>query len=85
MNIEKSMDCTLPQIAERIKKAKSVVIFAHMRPDGDALGSAMALSCVLDYLKTPHQVCVETEIPSNLAFVQDFKKVQTPEGCRKIF
>ena len=70
------MDCTLTQIANRIKQAKSVAIFAHMRPDGDALGSAMALACALDFLKTPYQVCVETEIPSNLAFVEAFKNIQ---------
>ena len=70
------MDCTLTQIAEKIKQAKSIAIFTHMRPDGDALGSAMALGCALDFLKTPYQVCVETEIPSNLAFVKALQNVQ---------
>ncbi len=70
------MDCTLTQIANRIKQSKSVAIFAHMRPDGDALGSAMALSVALDFFKIPNHVCVETEIPSNLTFMEDFRKVQ---------
>lgn len=73
--MKENMDCTLTQIANRIKQAKSVAIFAHMRPDGDALGSAMALACALDFLKTPYQVCVETEIPANLAFVEAFRNV----------
>ena len=38
---------TLQQIAEKIKRAKKVAIFAHMRPDGDAYGSALALSRAL--------------------------------------
>ena len=67
---------TLEQIANRIKQAKSVAIFTHMRPDGDAFGSALALSCALDFLKTPNQVCVETEIPSNLVFIDGIQKVQ---------
>lgn len=70
------MDCTLTQIANRIKQSKSVAIFTHMRPDGDALGSAMSLSNALDFLKIPNQVCVESEIPSNLSFVEGFEKVQ---------
>ena len=75
------MDYTLEQIANRIKSAKSVVIFTHMRPDGDAFGSALALSSALNYLKTPNQVCVETEIPYNLAFIKDIEKVQKqPKG-----
>lgn len=75
------MEHSLEQIASRIKNAKSVVIFTHMRPDGDALGSALALSSALDFLKTPHQVCVETEIPSNLTFLQGVEKIQKkPKG-----
>jgi phosphoesterase RecJ-like protein len=53
------MEHTLQQIADRIKQAKSVVIAGHMRPDGDALGSALALSCALKKLNISTQVCDE--------------------------
>ena len=75
------MDCTLQQIAERIKQAKRVFIMTHMRPDGDAIGSALALSAALDFCKTPNQVCVETDIPSNLTFIEGVEKItKTPQG-----
>ncbi|MBQ8283817.1 MAG: bifunctional oligoribonuclease/PAP phosphatase NrnA [Clostridia bacterium] len=75
------MNCSLEKIAERILQAQNVVIFTHMRPDGDAFGSALALSRALEFLKTPYQVCVESDIPSNLAFVEGIEKVKkTPEG-----
>ena len=67
---------TLQEIARRIKAAKSVLIVSHMRPDGDAFGSALSLSQALDFLKIPNQVCVETEIPSNLTFVKGIERVQ---------
>ena len=70
------MNCTLQQIADRIKQAKSVLLLTHMRPDGDAIGSMLALSCALDFLKIPHQVCVESDIPSNLTFLEGIEKVQ---------
>ncbi|MBE5740450.1 MAG: bifunctional oligoribonuclease/PAP phosphatase NrnA [Clostridiales bacterium] len=70
------MHCNLAQIAERIKKSQAIVIFTHMRPDGDALGSAMALSCALDFLKIPHEVCVESDVPSNLTFIKALEKVK---------
>ncbi len=71
----------MEQIAKRIRQANRVAIFTHMRPDGDAIGSALALSAALDFLKTPNQVCVETEIPSNLAFVEGVEKiVKKPRG-----
>lgn len=71
----------MEQIANRIKQAKSVAIFTHMRPDGDAFGSALALSSALDYLNIPNQVCVESDIPSNLSFIEGIEKVtKKPEG-----
>lgn len=75
------MEYTLQQIADRIKQAKSVVIFTHMRPDGDAFGCSLALSCALDFLKIRNQVCVESEIPSNLAFIEGIEKIKKkPKG-----
>ncbi|MBQ2701482.1 MAG: bifunctional oligoribonuclease/PAP phosphatase NrnA [Clostridia bacterium] len=68
-------------ISNRIKQAKSVAILTHMRPDGDAIGSALALSCALDILKIPNQVCVESDIPRNLAFVKGVEKIKkSPQG-----
>ena len=72
---------TLQQIAQLIKKSKNVVIFTHMRPDGDAFGSALSLAFALDKLQIPNQVCVESDIPSNLAFLKHLDRVQkTPVG-----
>ena len=75
------MEQSLQQIADRIKRAKSVAIFTHMRPDGDAYGSALALSKALENLKIPNQVCVETDIPSNLTFINGVGRVtKRPQG-----
>ena len=60
---------TLEEIAKRILRAKQVAIITHMRPDGDAFGSAFALSCALDFLHVPNEVCVESDVPSNLLFI----------------
>ena len=75
------MDFTLQQIATRIKQAKRVLIMTHMRPDGDAFGSALALSAALDFFNIPNQVCDESDIPSNLTFMEEVEKVsKTPQG-----
>ncbi len=63
-------------IIKKIKTAKRVAIFTHMRPDGDALGSALALSSALDNLHIANEVCVETDVPSNLAFINGLEKVK---------
>ena len=76
------MNVSLQQIANRIKQAKSVAIFTHMRPDGDAFGSAFSLSCALEYLGVPCQICVESGAPNNLAFVENIASVHKyPQGA----
>ncbi|MBR2442639.1 MAG: bifunctional oligoribonuclease/PAP phosphatase NrnA [Clostridia bacterium] len=66
----------MEQITNKLKSAKQVCIFTHMRPDGDAIGSALALSYALEYMGVKNEVCVETEIPQNLAFLEDLDKIQ---------
>ncbi len=70
------MKCSLKTITQRINEAKSVAIFTHMRPDGDAIGSALALSNALNFLGIENQVCVESDIPSNLLFIDGVEKIK---------
>lgn len=73
------MESSLKQIAERLRRAKSVAIFSHINPDGDAFGSALALSLALEFLGIRTQVCVDNDLPSNLQFVEGLEKVvKTP-------
>lgn len=63
------MNLSLKEIAEKLKNAKSVAIFSHTRPDGDAYGSSLALSRALGAIGVKTCVCNDSEAPSNLAFV----------------
>ena len=67
---------TLEEIAKRIRRANRVAIFTHMRPDGDAFGSALALSTALENIGIANEVCVESDVPSNLAFINGVDKVK---------
>ena len=66
----------LLQIATILKNAKRVAIFTHMRPDGDAVGSSLALSCALESLGKQTQVCLETELSPNLQTLGGLEKLQ---------
>lgn len=70
------MDCTLRQIAEKLKQANNVAIVTHMRPDGDTFGCAFALSAALHFLGLNSQVYNESEPPSNLLFLEELKGVK---------
>ena len=63
------------KIAELIKEPKRIVIISHVNPDGDAVGSSLALYNVL--IKEKHQVNVITpnEYPSFLAWMKGSKNI----------
>ncbi len=60
---------TIEEIAGILKSLKSAVIFSHTRPDGDALGSAMALSRALSFYNIKNQVVNDSEIPEKFSFL----------------
>lgn len=66
---------TIEEIADVLKQAKSAVIFTHMRPDGDTLGSGMALSRALTLCKIPNEVVNEGEIPQRFLFLKGTEKI----------
>ncbi len=70
------MEQVLQQIADRIRGAQRIAVFTHTRPDGDALGSALALACALEAIGLECEACVDSPIPSNLAFIEGAKGVK---------
>ncbi|MBO5334697.1 MAG: bifunctional oligoribonuclease/PAP phosphatase NrnA [Clostridia bacterium] len=70
------MNVSLCEIATKLKQAKSVAIFSHTRPDGDAYGSSMALSRALSALGIENCVCNDSDVPSNLAFMEGLEGVK---------
>jgi bifunctional oligoribonuclease and PAP phosphatase NrnA len=63
-----------------IEKSSCVLIGSHLNPDGDALGSALALGLWLDGLGIPNDVLCHHPAPANLQFLPGVEKVrQTPE------
>ena len=70
---------TLQEIADVIKTLKSAVIFTHLRPDGDTLGSAMALSRALFMLGIENEIVNEGDIPAKFLIFEGMDKiVKTP-------
>ncbi len=56
-------------IKNHLKGAERVLIIAHQKPDGDALGAALALSHYLDYLKIPHVCFCKDQVPQQFFFM----------------
>ena len=57
-----------------IDEFKSVTILSHIRPDGDTIGSALAIYNLLKKLKKPVEVvCADSDLPIKYDFLKGFK------------
>jgi nanoRNase/pAp phosphatase (c-di-AMP/oligoRNAs hydrolase) len=54
-----------------IQNAGSVLLFPHISPDGDTLGSTLALKMLLERLKKPVSVILDDVPPASLSFLPD--------------
>ncbi len=68
---------TITEITAELKKAKSVLIFSHNRPDGDTVGSATALRLALIKLGIATDLVCAHDIPEKLKYIktsEDYNK-----------
>lgn len=68
----------LSQIADALRSARSIAICAHVRPDGDAVGSVMGLALSLREMGKTVYALLEDGVPLNLAFLPETATVLTP-------
>lgn len=70
----------LQQFLTLVRGAKDVLIGTHLNPDGDAIGSALAVSLWLDELGVPNEVLCHNDPPGYLRFLPEWERVrQVPE------
>lgn len=61
------------QAVELIKAAKSIAIFAHTNPDGDAIGSVLALKLALTKLGKEVTAVVPSPIPPSFGYLAELE------------
>lgn len=65
----------MQEIANQINSYSSFVIFAHINPDGDAIGSAMALSLILKKMGKEAAFCIEGDVPRKYEFLEEYGEI----------
>lgn len=73
---------TLDEILREMKKADTVVIFSHENPDGDAIGSSLAMCLALKNMNKEVVDVVMKEYPANFSYlpgIEEIKKEPTLE------
>lgn len=72
---------SLEKAIEEIKKAKSIIIFHHIAPDGDSLGSALALREIVKQLSNVEIVdnIITNYVPELYEFLPDVHTLKKPD------
>lgn len=74
------MNAILARIKERIDAAASILVLSHDRPDGDAIGSAVAMSQLLEAQEKSVRIVNFDNVPESLRFLPGSEKVTRPTG-----
>ena len=73
-----SQPATVEQIGEVLRSHQSFVLLSHVRPDGDAIGSQLALGYSLLALGKSVRLINEDGLPENLAFLPGSARIESP-------
>lgn len=69
---------SLEEIGEWLAGHRSFVLLSHVRPDGDAIGSQIALGFSLEAMGKEVRLINEDGLPGNLAFLAGSERIETP-------
>lgn len=71
-------NATFEQIGEVLRSHNSFILLSHVRPDGDAIGSQLALGFALMAMGKSVRLVNEDGLPENLAFLAGSERIETP-------
>ncbi|ORU00240.1 Oligoribonuclease A [Anaerovibrio sp. JC8] len=74
------MIISLKETADRLMAAKSLVLTAHVNPDGDAIGSCLGLKFMLEKLGKKVRVLIDDDLPKFLGVLPGIDTIEKPEA-----
>lgn len=67
---------SLRELSSKLKSENTLALFCHIRPDGDSIGSALALSLALKNLGKKVDVVCDDAVPSRFFFLDECKSIK---------
>lgn len=74
---------TLKQAATKIKAANKILVTAHVQPDGDAIGSTLAVMQMLRAMGKTAQIFIDDTVRKNLHVMPHFEEIRRPAEGEK--
>ena len=72
-------------IARAIREARTIAICSHISPDGDTIGSALAMRLAALSLGKTVRVFCQDKVPDNLLFLPGVEEIRSPLGNQEKF
>ena len=72
------MNITLREMGDELKKLNRIVVTGHVNPDGDAVGSALALAAILKQLGKDVRVVFNDDMPRNFSILPYRSEIEKP-------
>lgn len=72
------MKLTLAEAAAKLRAAEKILLTAHVNPDGDAIGSTLALLQILRGMGKTAQVYLDDKVPKNFTVMPFAEEIRRP-------
>lgn len=76
----------IQQVIQYLTVPRNIVILSHRNPDGDAIGSSLALSFALNKMRHKVEIVLPSECPPIFNYLEDIHKISIfdldQNGCR---
>jgi len=72
-------------VAAELRVAKKALVLAHIRPDGDAVGSALALVSLLRAAGGDARAVLADKVPRQYSFLDGAEDILSPSGVKPAF
>lgn len=76
IGMNNSIEVLMLDAIELIKKSNNIYLVSHVQPDGDNIGSTLALARAIEKLKTNVKVLKVDDIPSDYQFLPGIDKIK---------
>ena len=77
--MEKIMNITLEQMAEKILNAKNIGVFGHIKTDIDCITSLLAFSLLCDSLNIKSHLFIDSNLPENSKHLPFIERINSSE------
>ncbi len=76
------MNASIQEIRHILEQYDHIAVTAHVSPDGDAIGSTLALYGWLRALQKDVVVVLDDEVDEKFSFLQDYNAIQQPDAVQ---